>query len=131
MRLETEWERMDLKHQASLEAQRILAQARAMREATREELEAQRIYADAARLKAWSHDILMQAEDQPGQAPAFAGPGTNGNTVSTEPIQHTQPADQPQASISEPAPSEVSAKQEEPVDSSAEKKPARGVKAGK
>jgi hypothetical protein len=131
MRIETEREHMDLKHQASLEAQRILAQARAMREAAREELEAQRIYADAARLKAWSHDVLMQAGDQPGGAFSFPGPSTNIDTAPIEPAHNVQPAIQTQTSSAEPAPSEEPVDLKQPPESGDQKKPARVVKAAK
>jgi hypothetical protein len=78
--MESERVCLDLKRQASMEAQGILAEARAIRE----ELEAQRIYADAARLRAWSHEILMQVDEQPDQARVLPRPSTNGNTVFIE-----------------------------------------------
>ena len=49
-----------LKQQVTFEAQRMLAQAEAMRAAAAEELEAQRIYAEAAMLKADAHQALGQ-----------------------------------------------------------------------
>ncbi len=101
-----------------------------MREATRKELEAQRIYAEAARLKAWSHDVLTQGGAQPAQAPVLPGPSVNNDTVADKPVNGTQP-DQAQASITEPVPPEAPAKQEQPEEASDLKKPARGVKAAK
>ena len=49
-----------LKQQVSIEAQRMMAHAEALRAAARDELEAQRIYAEAAMLKADAHEALAQ-----------------------------------------------------------------------
>ena len=53
-----------LKQQVTFEAQRMLAQAAAMRAGAAEELEAQRIYAEAALLKADAHQTLNQLKAQ-------------------------------------------------------------------
>ena len=53
-----------LKQQVAFEAQRLLAQAEAMKAAAGEELEAQRIYTEAARLKAEAHEALEQIKSQ-------------------------------------------------------------------
>jgi len=126
-RMESERVCLDLKRQASVEAQGILAQART----TREELEAQRIYADAARLKAWSQDILMQVEEQPAEAPVSSKPSTNGNTASPEPANGAKSAVLAQAAIVETAPSEMPSKQDQPKNSGNAKRPARRAKAAK
>ena len=89
-RVEAEHELIGLKEQATLEAQRILAQARAMRKATREELEAQRIYAEAARLKAWSHDILDHAGEQPDCTALATQEKVNGNGPTPEVVEVAQ-----------------------------------------
>jgi hypothetical protein len=123
-RLESERVCLDLKRQASIKAQGILAQARA----TREELEAQRIYADAARLRAWSQDILMQVEEQPAEAPISSNPSTNGDTVSPEPAHGTQSADLTEATRVETAPSKSPSKPEQSKNSGNAKKPANGAK---
>ena len=49
-----------LRQQVSIEAQRMMAYAEALRAAARDELEAQRIYAEAAMLKADAHEALAQ-----------------------------------------------------------------------
>ncbi|MDP6227984.1 MAG: hypothetical protein QF714_09840 [Dehalococcoidia bacterium] len=123
-RMESERVCLDLKRQASVEAQGILAQART----TREELEAQRIYADAARLKAWSQDILMQVEEQPAEAPVSSKPSTNGNTASPEPANGAKSAVPAQAARVETARSGSPSKQAKPRSSGNAKKPANGAK---
>ena len=143
MRMEAEREHLDLKHQASMEAQRILAQARSMREAIREELEAQWIYADAALLKAWSHDVLRQSEDQQSQDLVVPGPSTTSNGVSTEPANGAHSTDQVKALSAEPVTAEAPEEQDQPeepakheepeasaVDSN-DQKPVWGVKTAK
>jgi hypothetical protein len=131
-RMESKQERMEsdrlcleLKHQATLEAQRILAQARAIRE----ELEAHRIYADAARLKAWSDEILMQVDEQPDQARVSPGPATNGDTFSTDLIHGTQPEDLDQPTSVEPVSSRAPSRPEQSAASNNGKRSARATQA--
>ena len=65
-----------LKQQVTFEAQRMLAQAEAMRAAAAEELEAQRIYAEAALLKADAHQALDQLKAQSPASEPFRGVGS-------------------------------------------------------
>jgi hypothetical protein len=104
-----------------LEAQGILTQARAIRE----KLEAQRIYTDAARLKAWSHDILMQVDEQPDQASVSPGQSTSGNTVPTESTNGATTAELVQTTSVQPVASKAPSKPVRSTVSSNEKKPAQ------
>lgn len=54
----------DLKQEATLESQRILADAELIKAAAREEMEAQKIYAEAARLEAESREVLAQVRSK-------------------------------------------------------------------
>ena len=60
-RAAAERECSEMKQRASIEAEKMLAQAQVMRAAALEELEAQKIYAEAARFKSASQETLDQA----------------------------------------------------------------------
>ncbi len=66
-RSSAEQECNEMKHQASLEAQRIIAEAELIEAAAEEELEAQRIYAEAARLETESLEVLAQVREKSGE----------------------------------------------------------------
>ena len=78
-RAAAEQESMEIKQQATLEAQRMLAQAEAIRGAAREELEAQRIYSDTARLRAEAHRILSQLKNELAEPEALPAEAVNGH----------------------------------------------------
>ena len=63
-RATAERECSEMKKRASIESEKMLAQAQVMRAAALEELEAQKIYAEAARFKAASQETLDQARNR-------------------------------------------------------------------
>ena len=79
-----EQQSMEIKQQATMEAQRMLAQAEAIRGAAKEELETQRVYADTARLRAESHGILSQLMEELAEPEVPSVEGVNGHTIPLE-----------------------------------------------
>ena len=73
-----------LKQQVSIEAQRMLAHAEAMRAAAREELEAQTIYAEAAMLKADAHEALAHLKGKLDLPRALGRDGASDSKVTRE-----------------------------------------------
>ncbi len=76
----------ELKQQASFEAKQMLGQAQVIRAAAQEELEAHRIYAEAARLNAESHEVLVHARTRLDESEEFQSKsqGTVGSPASSE-----------------------------------------------
>lgn len=65
-RATAERETLEIRQRASVDADKMMAHARVMRNAAAEELEAQKIYAEAARFKADSQGALSQARSRLG-----------------------------------------------------------------
>ena len=106
-RATAEQESMEIKQQATMEAQRMLAQAEAIRGAAKEELETQRIYTDTARLRAESHGILTQLMEELAEPEAPPVEGINGHTLPLElPEELREPGQDIPASIEVVGPAE-------------------------
>ncbi len=86
----------EMKHQASIEAQRIITEAELIEAAAQEEMEAQRIYAEAAKLEAESLEVLAQVRAKTEESVEMLL-----NQVS-EPEVQTTPVKKPRARKSKP-----------------------------
>ena len=84
----------EMKKRASIESEKMLAQAQVMRAAALEELEAQKIYAEAARFKVASQETLDQARNRLDDARTSAllkpgvSKGPKAPTPATEPVKN-------------------------------------------
>ena len=63
-RATAEWECSEMVERASIDSEKMMAQAQVMRAAALEELEAQKIYAEAAKFQSASQETLNQARNQ-------------------------------------------------------------------
>ena len=65
-RATAEWECSEMVERASIDSEKMMAQAQVMRAAALEELEAQKIYAEAAKFQSASQETLNQARNRLG-----------------------------------------------------------------
>lgn len=118
-RTETDGQLSQVKQQASAEAEKMVAEARAMRESAQQELEAQKLYTEAARLKAESNEALSQLRQQMGSLLSSPGRGAPQDRPAPAHAQanHAQPAAQP-APTPAPVPAPATAQWDADLDES-------------
>ena len=78
-RATAEWECSEMVERASIDSEKMMAQAQVMRAAALEELEAQKIYAEAAKFQSASQETLNQARNRLGftRTSALLKPGAS------------------------------------------------------
>lgn len=91
----------DSKGQSAAEAEKTVAEAKAMKSAAQEELEAQKLYTEAARLKAESNEALSQLRQQMGSL--LSSSGRRASQSAPAPVQAQAAGGRP-ATPSAPAP---------------------------
>lgn len=74
-----ERESMEIKERATMEAQRMMVQAEAIRGAAKEEMEAQRIYVETARLKVEAQGVLANLQEELARPEELHVAETNGH----------------------------------------------------
>ncbi len=103
-RVETDSQLVQIRLQATAEAEKVVAEARAVRAAAQEEMQAQKLYTEAARLKAESNEALSQLRQQMGALLASPVRGASQARPGPSQPQNTGPQPAVPTPVATPAP---------------------------